>query len=70
MYSPHHVFFSEVLPFILTCYQIPYTNAVDVHSFGMILYEMAHRGRRPYWQVAGLAASHFVLVFLAFSVAS
>jgi len=30
---------------------IPYTNAVDVHSFGMILYELAHRGRRPYWQL-------------------
>ena len=36
---------------LIICCQIPYTNAVDVHSFGMILYELAHRGKRPYWQV-------------------
>ena len=36
---------------LLICHQVPYTNSVDVHSFGMILYELAHRGKRPYWQV-------------------
>jgi serine/threonine protein kinase len=36
---------------LFTCPQVPYTNSVDVHSFGMILYELAHRGKRPYWQV-------------------
>ena len=36
---------------LFTRSQVPYTNSVDVHSFGMILYELAHRGKRPYWQV-------------------
>jgi hypothetical protein len=46
----------------IICRQIPYTNAVDVHSFGMVLYEMAHRGRRPYWQVALIEHLHIFLL--------